>query len=150
MRGQLGTCWPACPWRWLVNSEMGHGAMGRDINSIYYRPALVRCDFPGGSDGKASACNAGYPGSIPGSGRSPGEGNGSPLQYSRLENSMDGGAWWATVHGVAKSQTQLSDFTFTFTLVRCHPSETSTVQWKYNVRPNRSHVCRFTFSFFFS
>ena len=49
---------------------------------------------------------------IPGSGRSPGEGNGNPLQYSCLENPMDGGAWWATVHGVAKSRTQLSDFRF--------------------------------------
>ena len=67
--------------------------------------------FPGGSDGKVSACNAGDPGSIPGLGRSPGEGNGNPLQYSCLENSMNGGAWWATVHGVAKSQTRLSDFT---------------------------------------
>ena len=61
--------------------------------------------FPGGSDGKASACNAGDPGSIPGSRRSPGEGNGNPLQYSCLENSMDRGAWWSTVCGVAKSQT---------------------------------------------
>ena len=52
---------------------------------------------------KASACNAGDPGSIPGLGRSPGEGYGNPVQYSYLENSMDGGAWWATVHGVAKS-----------------------------------------------
>ena len=68
--------------------------------------------FPGGSDGKASARNAGDLDSIPGSGRAPGEGNGNPLQYSCLENSMDGAAWWATVHGVAKSQTQLSDFTF--------------------------------------
>ena len=66
---------------------------------------------PGGSDGKASARNAGDPGSIPGLGRSPGEGNGNPLQYSCLENFMDGGALWATVHGVAKSQTRLSDFT---------------------------------------
>ena len=70
-------------------------------------------DFPGGSNGKASAYNAGDPGSIPGSGRSPGEGNGNPLQYSCLENPMDGGAWQATVHGVAKSRTWLSDFTFT-------------------------------------
>ena len=62
-------------------------------------------DFPGGSDGKASAYNAGDPGSIPGSGRSPGEGNGNPLHYSCLENPMDGEAWWATVHGVAKSRT---------------------------------------------
>ena len=60
---------------------------------------------------KASAYNARYPGSIPGSGRSPGEGNGNPLHYSCLENPMDRGAWQATVHGVAKSQTQLSNFT---------------------------------------
>ena len=70
--------------------------------------------FPGGSEVKASACNVGDLGSIPGSGRSPGEGNGNPLQYSCLENPMDGGAWWAAVHGVAKSGTRLSNFTFTF------------------------------------
>ena len=69
--------------------------------------------FPGGSDGKPSACSAGDLGSTPGLGRSPGEGNGNPLQYSCLENPMDRGAWRATVHGVAKSQTQLSNFTFT-------------------------------------
>ena len=67
-------------------------------------------DFPGGSDGKASAYDAGDPGSIPGWGTSPEEGNGNPLQYSCLENPMDGGSWWAIVHGVAKSWTQLSDF----------------------------------------
>ena len=61
---------------------------------------------------KASAYNAGDPGLIPGLGRSPGEGNGSPIQYSCLENPMDGGAWWAAVHGVTKSWTRLSDFTF--------------------------------------
>ena len=55
--------------------------------------------FPGGSEVEESACNAGDPGSIPGSGRSPGEGNGNPLQYSCLENPMDAGAWWPTVHG---------------------------------------------------
>ena len=59
--------------------------------------------FPGGSAGKESACNAEYLGLIPGLGRSPGEGNGNPLQYSCLENSMDRGAWQATVHGIAKS-----------------------------------------------
>ena len=58
--------------------------------------------FPGGSDGKVSACNMRDPGSMPGSGRSPGEGNGNPLQWSCLKNSMDRGAWWATVHGVTK------------------------------------------------
>ena len=65
--------------------------------------------FPGGSDAKASACNAGDLDSIPRLGRSPGERNGNPFQYSCLENPMDGGAWQATVHGVAKSQTRLSD-----------------------------------------
>ena len=64
----------------------------------------------GGSNGKGSACNMGDLGSIPGSGKSPGERNGNPLQYSCLENSMDRGAWWATVHGVTKSHAQLSDF----------------------------------------
>ena len=61
---------------------------------------------PGGSDGEESTCNVGDPGSIPGSGRSPEEGNSHPLQYFCLENSMDIGTWQATVHGVTKSQTQ--------------------------------------------
>ena len=65
---------------------------------------------PGGSDSKASVYNAGDPGLIPGLGRSPGEGNGNPLQDYCLENSMDRGAWWAVVHSVAKSRTRLSDF----------------------------------------
>ena len=60
--------------------------------------------FPGGSVGKESVCYAGDPGLIPGSGISSGEGNGNPLQYSCLENSMDRGAWQATVHGVTKSR----------------------------------------------
>ena len=60
---------------------------------------------PGGSEVKASACKVGDLGSIPGSGRSPGEGNGNPLQYSCLENPIGGGAWWATVHGVTKNPT---------------------------------------------
>ena len=66
--------------------------------------------FPGTSDGKESACNAGDPGSILGSGRSPGEGDGNPLQDSCLENSTDRGLCRATVHGVAQSRTQLSNF----------------------------------------
>ena len=65
--------------------------------------------LPYSSDGKESACNAGDLGSIPGSGRSPVEGNGNPLRYSCLENPMDRESWWATVHGVTKSQTGLSD-----------------------------------------
>ena len=65
--------------------------------------------FPGDSVVKNPPANAGYMGSIPGLGRSPGEGNGNPLQYSCLENIMDRGAWWATVHEVAKSRTRLSN-----------------------------------------
>ena len=65
--------------------------------------------FPGGSDSKKSAWNAGDRGSIPGLGRPPGEGNGNPLQYSCLENSMDRGAWWTTVYGVAKIRTWLTE-----------------------------------------
>ena len=61
--------------------------------------------FPGASDSKESASNAGDPGLIPGLERYPGEGNDYPLQYSGLENSMDRGAWWVTVHGVTKSRT---------------------------------------------
>ena len=71
-----------------------------------YIEYLPGCEgFPGGSEDKASACNTGDQGSIPGLGRSPGEGNGNPLQYSCLENPVDRGAWRATVHGVTKSQT---------------------------------------------
>ena len=80
----------------------------------------VLISFPGGSDGKESACNTGDPCLIPGSGRSSGEGNGNPLQYSCLENFMDRGAWQATVHGVTKSWTQLSD---------CHSHHTLKWDW---------------------
>ena len=65
--------------------------------------------FPGGTEGKESVCNVGDPGSIPVLGKTPRKGNGNLLQYSYLENPMDRGAWWATVHGVAKSWTRLSN-----------------------------------------
>ena len=65
--------------------------------------------FSGGSDGKESACSPGDPGLIVGLARSPGEGNGNPVQYSSLDSFMDRGAWQATVHGVAKNQTSLRD-----------------------------------------
>ena len=68
---------------------------------------LTHCDFSDISDGKESACNAGDPGSVPGWRRSPGERNGNPLQYSCLRNPKDRGAWWATAHGAAESQTWL-------------------------------------------
>ena len=89
--------------------------------------------FPCGSAGKESACNAEDLGSIPGSGRSPGEGNGNPLRYLYLENPMDGGAWWAAVYGVAKSRTRLSDFTFTFhfhALEKAMAPHSSTLTWR--------------------
>ena len=73
-----------------------------------WRPIFQLKGFPGGSVGKESACKAGDQGSIPGSGRSPEEGNGNPLEYSCLENSIDRGAWWATVHGAV---TRLSNWT---------------------------------------
>ena len=78
--------------------------------------------FPGGSDGKASDCNFRYPGLIPGLGKSPGEGNGNPLQYYCPENSKDRGAWCATVHGVAKEATNyyLNEFKSTGRIVPNH------------------------------
>ena len=93
--------------------------------------------LPCGSDSKVSACNVGDPGSIPGSGRSPGEGNGNPLQYSCLENSKDWGAWWATVHGVTKSWTQLSDFTYGMwdlsSPTRDETCASPALQWKHGI-----------------
>ena len=81
--------------------------------------------FPGGSVGELSACNGGDPGSIPGLGRSSGEDNANPLQYSCLENSMDRGAWWVTVHGVTKIQTWLSVLhTHTHTHIHTHQTHT--------------------------
>jgi len=71
--------------------------------------SFTRMGSPGGSDSEESTYNAGDLGSIPGSRRSPGEGHDKPLQYSFLENSVHSGTWQATVHGVTKSQTLLSD-----------------------------------------
>ena len=97
--------WPRTPACWAEFSKgLTHLGFGFCFVFLW--------GLPGGSNGKASACSVGDLGLIPGLGRSPGEGNGNPLQYSCLENSMDGGAWWATVHGVTKSWTQLSGFTF--------------------------------------
>ena len=88
--------------RWLPSiSSLGLG--------IKTHPNDLILGFLGGSDSKESFYNAGDPGSIHGWGRSPGEGNDNPLQYFCLEYPMDRGAWWTTVHGVTKSQTQLSD-----------------------------------------
>ena len=79
-----------------------------------------RTSFPSASDGKESACNAGDSDSIPGLGRSPGEGNGNPLQYSCLENPMHRGPWWATVHAVAKRQKWLKWLTLSLSFMKGH------------------------------
>ena len=89
----------------------------------------------GGSGGKASAYNEGDLGSNPASGRSPGGGNGNPLQYSYLENPMGGIAWWATVHEVAKSQTRLSDFTFSPDLLDMDTYESRTLWLSWIIDP---------------
>ena len=83
-------------WYLKINK---HFLLRLQQNIVHYN------EWPGGSGRKVSACNAGDPGSIPGLGRSPGEGNGNPFQYCCLENSMDRGPWLAAVHGIAKSQT---------------------------------------------
>ena len=94
----LGACYWAAgpPYRlWIFSFVLHHFSLLSSFSSY---------GFLGGSEGKESACNSGDPDLIPGSGRSPEEGKGYPLQYSCLENLMDRGAWQATVHGVAKSQ----------------------------------------------
>ena len=104
----LGLCWRLWKSSGEDRCRLGQGTGGTGTFHWPMRGSCGFCIIPmHGSDGKASAHNAGDPGLIPGLGRSSGEGNGNPLQYS----SMDGGAWGATVHGVAKSRTRLSDFT---------------------------------------
>ena len=94
----VGTCWLS------ISNIAVCTCFIRSLNTLLQRQSIVadlaqaaasRMQASGGSDGEISACRAGDPGSVPGSGRSPGEGNGYPLQYSCLENFMDGGAWWA-------------------------------------------------------
>ena len=108
---------PACNTGDL-GSTSGWGRSREEWNGYPLQCSCLECiaiglwwkkGFPGGLHSKESACNAGDLGLIPGLGRSPREGNGNPLQYSCLGNPMDRGAWWATVHGVAKSRTWLSD-----------------------------------------
>ena len=94
----------------------GLSSWARSLGFVILPPPYK--DFSGISDGKESACNSGDLNLIPGSGRSPGEGNGNPLCYSYLGNPIDRGDWCATVHGVAKSRTQLRDFHFTFLLTK--------------------------------
>ena len=80
-----------------------------NIPNVFFTILCHFLDLSGSSGGKESVCNAGDPGSIPGSGRSPRQGNGNPLQYSYLKNPMDRGAWRATVHQVTKRRPRLSN-----------------------------------------
>ena len=91
--------------------------MKSTLVSSVNKPQGKRMGFPNGSVAKNLPANAGDARLIPGLGRSPGGGNGNPLQYSCLKNPMDRGACWAAVHGVTKSRTRLGDFTFTFTFM---------------------------------
>ena len=92
-------------WNGLCSEHWGASIFRSMVFSSYMPKSGIA-----GSYGKESACSVGDPSLIPGSRRSPGEGPGNLLQYSFLENPMDGGSWWATVHGVTKSQTRLRDF----------------------------------------
>ena len=99
--------------------------------------------FPGGSDDKESACNAGDLGSIPGSERSPEEGNGYPLQYSCLENSMDRGAWWAKVYVVTKSQTRsnyVQSFDTLYAYFKYNLSNLQVNEWEKIYQANIKHT----------
>ena len=92
----------------VTDSQQQGSESQRPISQSWHASPVSQgsLDLPGDSDGNEFVCNAGDPGSVPGSGRAPGEGKGNPLHYSCLENSMDRGAWWATVHGVSKSRTR--------------------------------------------
>ena len=94
----------------LLDVKGGGGVKNRLVQTTPVKlTTAILHSLPGGPDCKESAWSAEDLGPIPGLGRSPGEGNGNSLQYSCLGNPMDRGAWWATVHGIEKSQTQLSD-----------------------------------------
>ena len=111
-------CWskPYILWECGILFLYPHGPAMFSIKYMFFHSLNKHFLLSNGSsDGKASAYNVGDLGSIPGLGRSPGEGNGNPLQYSCLENPMDQGVSWATVHGVAKRWTRLSDFTHSLT-----------------------------------
>ena len=106
------TLWKDPPTINLINTYITsyiYLFMGGVMVRIFKFPKIILRGFPGGLDSEKFTCNGGDLGSIPGSGRPPGEGHSYPLQYSCLENFMNRRDWWATVHGVAKSQTQLSD-----------------------------------------
>ena len=107
-----GAWWANSPWGHKESDKRNSLAQHGTSRQLGKKKEAVEWGFPGGSDGKESACNVRDLGLILGSERSPGEGNGNPLQYSCLDYSMDRGDWWATVHGIAESQTRLATNTF--------------------------------------
>ena len=111
IEGALG--WESSPW--VLDPVLCSTAWSWASQSPTVGLSIRTFGFPAGSDGKESACNAGDLSSVPGLGRSPGGGNCNPLQYSCLGNPMERGAWWATGHGVTRSQTRLSDEAWTHT-----------------------------------
>ena len=113
-------------WSFFNSSKQKDHFLLQNLTALSLFPTHLTHFGPAWWLSKESACNAGAAGDdslIPGSGRSPGEGNGNALQYSCLENPMDSRPWWATVHRVAKSWTQLSNFTFTFRYVFKKPHQ---------------------------
>ena len=145
--GWRGTCGNLEGY-WTIGRSSGqwkkyHEKTSLDQKSVY-RHFLILLGFPGGSEVKTSACNAGDPGSIPGSGISPREGNGSPLQHSCLENLMDRGAWWAMVHSITHNRTQLKRLSkhvcICITDSFCPTPETNTTLW-INYTPIKIRVC---------
>ena len=121
-RSHMPFCWPPPSFSLLLTPLQPPWALLGSSNHTKHIPApgpfylLLLLGFPSGSVGKESICQTGVMGSIPRSGRFPGEGNGNPLQYSCLRNPMDRGVWWATVHGVTK--TGLGNYTTTATTAR--------------------------------
>ena len=116
----LGTSPVPLTWMGVIPTPSLRGGMWCKCKHQYIHQATFfldkAWDFPGGSDGNESTCNAGDLASIPGSGRSPEDGNGNPLQYSCLENSMDRGAWWATIQESQRIWHDWATNIFTFTL----------------------------------
>ena len=100
----------------VFESRQTNSGLQVDYYLKKYMKLIIIWSFPSGSVGKESACSTGYVCSIPGLGRSPGAGNGNPVQHPCLENLMDRGAWWAAAHGVAKKSGTTERLTLTLTL----------------------------------
>ena len=126
-------------WQHRWSSTLREAGKVTFYSSVILKVAFRSRGFPAGLDGKESACNAGDLGLIPRLGRSHGEGNGKPLRYSWLKNSMERGAWQDTVQGVAKNKTRLSDYHFHF---RSRNIIYERTKWKLSLVYNLRFFCR--------